>query len=101
MLEYALSQAHCWHESLAIILYADQGKLAEAEAMYKRASEGYEKAHGVNYPSTLLRLANKLLLLDTSQTEHTEVKVIHSLGLYRSDEAHDNESAFTIASVNS
>jgi tetratricopeptide (TPR) repeat protein len=34
-------------------LYSDQGKLTEAEAMYLRALEGYEKALGPDHISTL------------------------------------------------
>ena len=34
-------------------LYADQGKLAEAEQMYQRALQGYEKAWGPEHTSTL------------------------------------------------
>jgi hypothetical protein len=33
-------------------LYADQGKLGEAEEMYMRALKGYEKALGVEHTST-------------------------------------------------
>src|SRR5436305_12228352 len=33
-------------------LYADQGKLAEAEKMYTRALQGYEEALGLNHTST-------------------------------------------------
>ena len=34
-------------------LYFDQGKLADAEAMYRRALAGYEKALGPDHASTL------------------------------------------------
>lgn len=34
------------------LLYADQGKLAEAEKMYERALEGREKALGPEHTST-------------------------------------------------
>ncbi|KAH6704326.1 kinesin light chain 1 [Leptodontidium sp. MPI-SDFR-AT-0119] len=35
------------------LLYADQGKLVEAERMYQRALQGYEKAWGPEHTSTL------------------------------------------------
>ena len=35
------------------LLYADQGRLTEAESMYQRALEGYEKALGRDHTSTL------------------------------------------------
>jgi hypothetical protein len=34
-------------------IYADQGKLVEAEQMYQRALQGYEKAWGPDHTSTL------------------------------------------------
>ena len=34
-------------------LYSEQGKLAEAEAMFARALQGYEVALGPNHTSTL------------------------------------------------
>ncbi|KAF5669913.1 ankyrin 3 [Fusarium denticulatum] len=44
------------------LLYRDQGKLVEAEAMYKRALEGYEKALGRDHTSTLNIVHNLGLL---------------------------------------
>ena len=35
------------------LLYADQGKLVEAEQMYQRALQGYDKAWGPEHTSTL------------------------------------------------
>lgn len=39
-------------------LCADQGKLAEAEKMYQRALQGYEKALGLEHTSTLAAVNN-------------------------------------------
>ena len=44
------------------MLYADQGKLGEAEKMYQRALEGYEKALGPEHTSTLITVNNLGLL---------------------------------------
>ncbi|KJZ70113.1 hypothetical protein HIM_10483 [Hirsutella minnesotensis 3608] len=44
------------------LLYANQGKLPEAEAMYKRALEGKEKALGRDHTSTLDTVNNLGLL---------------------------------------
>ena len=41
-------------------LYADQGKLAEAEQMYQRALQGYEKALGVENITTFILALNTL-----------------------------------------
>jgi tetratricopeptide (TPR) repeat protein len=40
------------------LLYADQGKLAEAEEMFQRALRGYEKAWGPDHISTLNKVHN-------------------------------------------
>ncbi|OCK75167.1 hypothetical protein K432DRAFT_309137 [Lepidopterella palustris CBS 459.81] len=40
------------------LLYADQGKLGEAEKMYKRTLQGYEEALGPNHTSTLSTVGN-------------------------------------------
>jgi tetratricopeptide (TPR) repeat protein len=44
------------------LLYADQGKLVEAEQMFQRALQGYEKAVGVDnvttYPPALNTIKN-------------------------------------------
>ena len=39
-------------------LYEDQGKLDEAEKMYQRALQGYEKAWGPDHTSTLATVNN-------------------------------------------
>ncbi|RFU35195.1 hypothetical protein B7463_g1176, partial [Scytalidium lignicola] len=40
------------------VLYADQGKLAEAEQMYERALQGYEKALGPDNITTYIPVLN-------------------------------------------
>ena len=45
-------------------LYADQGKLAEAEKMYQRALDGYEKIRGLDHPTTKLIGRNLRTALD-------------------------------------
>lgn len=40
------------------IIYLDQGKTQEAEAMYRRALEGLEKAWGPEHTSTLRAVEN-------------------------------------------
>jgi hypothetical protein len=39
-------------------LYADQGKIVEAEEMYVRALRGYEKAFGTDHPRTQIIARN-------------------------------------------
>ena len=47
------------------LLYADQGKMTEAEAMYVRALQGYENAVGADHPRTRV-IARNLNALRTS-----------------------------------
>lgn len=51
LIEYSRSSAAFHSFGL---LCADQGKLAEAEKMYRRALDGYEKLRGPNHPTTKL-----------------------------------------------
>ena len=45
------------------MLFADQGKLAEAEKMYQRALEGKEKAWGADHTSTFDTVNNLKFLI--------------------------------------
>ena len=49
-------------------LYADQGKLVEAEEIYRRALDGYINARGSNHPSTQLIARNLSLLRERKLT---------------------------------
>ena len=71
------------------VLYADQGKHAEAEEMYQRALDGYEKAWSSDHPLTL-RTLNNLKLLNAGRSEHTKVEEIQPCA-DQSDEAHDTK----------
>ncbi|KAK5358144.1 hypothetical protein LTS03_011023 [Exophiala xenobiotica] len=42
------------------LLYADEGKLAEAEKMYIRALQGYEEALGIELVSSYLPAVNNM-----------------------------------------
>ena len=54
-------------------LYSDQGKMAEAEAMYLQALAGFEKAWGPDHASTLVTVNNLgLLLLDQGTMAEAE-----------------------------
>jgi tetratricopeptide (TPR) repeat protein len=57
------------------LLYADQGKLDEAEKIYIRALEGSEKALGAEHPSTL-RTVNNLGMLYTDQGKLDEAEIL-------------------------
>ena len=49
-------------------LFADQGKHAEAEEMYRRALDGYTNARGLDHPNTRLIARNLALLDERKQT---------------------------------
>jgi tetratricopeptide (TPR) repeat protein len=64
-------------------LYFDQGKLAEAEAMYLRALEGKEKALGPDHTSTLSTVNNLgILYSDQSKLAEAEKMYIRALQGY-------------------
>lgn len=62
------------------ILYADQGKFQEAEAMYERALEGYEKALGRDHTPTLSTV-NNLGLLYEAQGKLREAEAMYKRAL--------------------
>ena len=62
------------------VLLADQGKLAEAEKMYQRALEGYEKAWGPEHTSTL-DTVNNLGNLYKNQGKMDEAKKMYQRAL--------------------
>lgn len=69
------------------ILYANQGKHAEAKKMYRRALDGKEKASGTSHTFTL-DIVNNLRLLNANQGEHIKVEDIHSQRPNSNDVAH-------------
>jgi Tfp pilus assembly protein PilF len=54
------------------LLYANQGKMDEAEKMYQRALQGYEKAWGPEHTLTL-SMVNNLGLLYTGRVREAHV----------------------------
>jgi tetratricopeptide (TPR) repeat protein len=61
-------------------LYADQGKLAEAEAMYNQALQGLEEALGPKH-TLILNMVNNLGLLYTDQGRLAEAEAMYSQAL--------------------
>ena len=81
------------------ILYADQGRLAEAEAMYERALAGKEKALGAEHPSTLSTVGN-LGILYTNQGRLAEAEAMYERALAGKEKALGAEHASTLDTVN-
>ncbi|KAI1316137.1 kinesin light chain [Xylariaceae sp. FL0255] len=77
------------------LLYADQGKLAEAEAMYARALRGYEKAWGPEHTSTLTTV-NNLGALYADQGKLAEAEVMFERALRGKEKAWGPEHTSTL-----
>ena len=55
------------------LLYADQGKLVEAEQMYQRALRGYEKSLGVENITTYIPALNTIWNLGSLYEDETDL----------------------------
>ncbi|SLM37471.1 kinesin light chain 1 [Lasallia pustulata] len=73
------------------VLYADQGKMAEAEAMHRRALEGKEKAWGPEHTSTL-DTVNNLGNIYANQGKMAEAEAMHRRALEGKEKAQDGRS---------
>ncbi|KAL8721729.1 MAG: hypothetical protein Q9181_007645 [Wetmoreana brouardii] len=63
------------------VLYYDQGKITEAEKIYRRALDGKEKAYGPNCPFTL-ETANNLGHCYARRDEYAEAEKMYQRALY-------------------
>ncbi|OXV09494.1 hypothetical protein Egran_02743, partial [Elaphomyces granulatus] len=81
-------------------LYADQGKLDEAEKMYQRALQGYEKAWGSNHTLTL-NTVNNLGLLYKSQGKLDEAEKMYQRALQGYENAWGPDHTSTLDTANS
>ena len=79
-------------------LYRDQGKLKEAEDMYRRALKGYEKAWGPEHTSTL-DTVNNLGILYRKQGKLKEAEAMYQRALegYERARGRDHPSTIVIA----
>ena len=66
------------------LLYADQCKIEEAEAMYQRALEGFEKVLGLEHKTTLTTF-NNLVRFSESQGKIEEAEAIYQRRKKRSE----------------
>ena len=80
-------------------LYADQGKRAEAETMYMRALQGYEKAWGPEHTSTL-DTVNNLGLLYAGQGKLAEAETMYMRALQGKEKAWGLKHTSTLNTVN-
>ncbi|RMZ81359.1 hypothetical protein DV738_g2165, partial [Chaetothyriales sp. CBS 135597] len=80
-------------------LYADQGKLAEAENMYIRALQGKEEALGPDHTSTL-DTVNNLGSLYTSQGKLAEAEKMYIRALQGKEKALGPDHTSTLDTVN-
>ncbi|KAB2098622.1 hypothetical protein AG0111_0g13152 [Alternaria gaisen] len=81
------------------VLYANQGRLGEAEQMYERALQGYEEALGRNHSSTL-NTVNNLGLLYKNQGKLGEAEKMFERALRGKEEALGVGHSSTLDTVN-
>ena len=81
------------------LLYADQGKLAEAESMHQRALAGYEKALGPEHTSTLDTI-NNLSLLYSDQGKLAEAESMYQRALAGYEKALGPDYPSTFNTIN-
>ena len=81
------------------LLYADLGRLDEAEKMYRRALQGYEKARGPEHTSTL-NTVNNLGNLYKSQGKLGEAEKIYQRALEGYEKALRRDYILTLDIVN-
>jgi tetratricopeptide (TPR) repeat protein len=81
------------------MLYADQGKLGEAEKMYQRALEGYDKALGRDHTSTL-NTVNNLGNLYKNQGKLGDAEKMYQRALEGREKALGRDHTSTLDTVN-
>ena len=81
------------------LLYSDQGKLDEAEKMYQRALQGYEKALGPEHTWTL-DTVNNLGLLYSNQGKLDEAEKMYQQALQGKEKALGLKHTSTLNTVN-
>ncbi|KAH7413483.1 hypothetical protein BKA64DRAFT_355752 [Cadophora sp. MPI-SDFR-AT-0126] len=81
------------------LLYADQGKLVEAEQMYQRALAGKEKAWGPDHTSTL-DTVNNLGILYKNQGKLVEAEQMYQQALQGYEKALGPDHTSTLDTVN-
>nr|POF13766.1 vegetative incompatibility protein het-e-1 [Quercus suber] len=81
------------------LLYSNQGKIVEAETMYMRALEGYEKALGAEHTSTF-DIVNNLGNLYSNQGKIVEAETMYMRALEGYEKALGAEHTSTLRTVN-
>jgi tetratricopeptide (TPR) repeat protein len=80
------------------VLYKDEGKMAEAEAMYVRALQGKEKALGAEHTSTLDTVNNLgVLYADQGKMAEAEAMCLRALQGYENAAGADHPGTRVIA----
>ncbi|KAH7132768.1 acyl transferase/acyl hydrolase/lysophospholipase, partial [Dactylonectria macrodidyma] len=104
----ALSDVVVWYISDELVtgslhmlgmLYSDQGKFQEAEEIYERALEGYEKTLGPHHTSTL-NTVNNLGLLYLDQGKFKEAEEMYERALEGREKALGPQHTSTLSRVN-
>ncbi|KFA80603.1 hypothetical protein S40288_10274, partial [Stachybotrys chartarum IBT 40288] len=88
-----------WYFHNLGLLYADQGRLKEAEDMYNRALQGKEKAWGPEHTSTL-DIVNNLAILYKAQGRLKDAEDMYNRALQGYEKAWGPEHTSTLDTVN-
>ena len=88
-----------WMPAALGLLYKDQGRHKEAEAMYERALAGKEKAWGPEHTSTL-DIVNNLGNLYAEQGRHKEAEAMYERALAGKEKTWGPEHMSTLDTVN-
>ncbi|KAL6362010.1 hypothetical protein LRP88_05493 [Fusarium phalaenopsidis] len=88
-----------WMPANLGLLYAGQGRLKEAEAMYERALQGYEKTWGPEHTSTL-DIVNNLAILYKDQGRLKEAEAMYERALQGYEKTWGPEHTSTLDTVN-
>ncbi|ERT02856.1 hypothetical protein HMPREF1624_01159 [Sporothrix schenckii ATCC 58251] len=98
-LPLALAQAAAYCRETGLDVTSDQDRLSEAEAMYQRALQGYEKGLGPDNPSTLSTV-NNLGLLYSAQGRLPEAEAMLQRALQGFEKAFGPDHRLTLTTVN-
>jgi tetratricopeptide (TPR) repeat protein len=94
----ATEDSMAWAYHKLGLLYWNQGKLAEAEQMYQRALQGFEKALGAEHTSTL-QTVNNLGNLYRKQDKLAEAEQMYQRALQGFEKALGAEHTSTLQTV--
>jgi tetratricopeptide (TPR) repeat protein len=98
-LDMSIVEGDEWFLHMLGMLFSDQGRLKDAEAMYERALRGYEKVWGLEHTSTL-NTVNNLGNLYKGQRRLKDAEAIYERALRGYEKVWGVEHTLTLNTVN-